>query len=189
MTEDKTSRRKSIVTLAMIFAVLFGYVFTSSYLRTGGGCTSGPGMGTPSPPFTVAMLNGSQISSDQYKGKVLLLNFWASWCPPCRKELPTLQSLYKKHKDHPDFAFLAVSCDENKEDVFKLLQSHNVELPVALDPQREVAFLKYGVQKFPETFFIDKTGMIRQKFIGPRDWTDPDIQNALEKLLAEKPGS
>jgi peroxiredoxin len=184
MTEELKKRRKSMITLGLIFAILFGYVFASSYMRTGGGCTQGPGTGNPAPDFSIPSMDGSTVALADYQGKVLVLNFWASWCPPCRKELPSLQSLYKKLKDREDFAFLAISCDEEIKDVAEILEKRNVEIPVAYDPDRKIAFL-YGVYKFPETFFIDKKGTIRHKFVGPREWTDLDLVRTLEGMLAE----
>jgi peroxiredoxin len=183
--EEKKSRKKGIVTLVLIFALLFTYVYLSSYSRTGS-CSGGPGSGETAPAFALEKLEGGKVSMEDYKGKVLVLNFWVTWCRPCKKELPTLMSLYKKFKDKEDFAMLAISCDEEgKKAVEKLFASRNVELPVALDPNREVGFLKYGVSKFPETFFIDKKGNIRYKFAGPRNWTDRKFIDILNQMLAE----
>jgi peroxiredoxin len=184
-TQAPPKKRKSYITLILIFCVLFGYVFASSIIRTGG-CGGGVSAGVAAPDFTLPFLGGGEVSLDQYKGKVLVLNFWATWCPPCRKELPTFMSMHKKFKDNENFALLAVSVDEEdgEKEIRKLFASRNIELPVALDPERKLADL-YGVSGFPETFFIDKTGVVRKKFIGPRTWTDSKIMKELDKLLSE----
>lgn len=179
---EEKKQKKGVITLVLIFAVLFGYVFMSSFFRTGG-CGGGPGPGSAAPAFSLPYMQGGQVSLEQYKGKVLVLNFWASWCPPCRKELPSLMSLHKKFKDHPDFAMLAVSCDEEGESAVQdLFKRRNVELPVALDTDLAVAE-QYGVAKFPETFFLDREGKIAFKFIGPRDWTERQFIEILNQML------
>lgn len=180
---EERKPRKTIFTLILIFAILFTYIFLNSIIKSGG--CGGIGRGNPAPPFTLENLEGQQVTLEQFKGNVLVLNFWASWCTPCRKELPSLQSLYKKLKDRENFAFLAVSCDEEgKKPVQDLFSRYTIDIPVALDPNRKIAFL-YGVSKFPETYFIDKDGKVRHKFIGPWDWTDRKFIDILEKMLAE----
>ena len=182
---EEPKPKKGLLTLVLMFVILFGYVFASSYFRTGG-CGGGPGAGSMAPSFSLPLLDGGTVTPEQYKGKVLVLNFWATWCAPCRKELPSLMSLYKKFKNHENFAMLAVACDEEGESAVRdLFNRQNVELPVALDPEQSVVFAKYGVSKFPETFFIDKTGLIRFKFVGPRVWTDKQFMEIIEQMLAE----
>lgn len=181
---EERKPKRAIFTLILIFVILFGYIFFNSIFKSGG-CGGGIARGNPAPQFTLPDLEGQQVSLNQFKGKVLVINFWASWCAPCRKELPSLQSMYKKFKNRENFAFLAVSCDEDgKKPIEDLFQRYMLDLPVALDPNRKVAFL-YGVSKFPETYFIDKQGKVRHKFIGPWNWTDRKFIDILEKMLAE----
>lgn len=187
MMEKEKKSKKGILTLAITFAILFAYAVIGPTLR-GGGCppTVGLTTGQEAPLFVLGDMKDDNVSLDKLKGKVVLVNFWLTSCEPCRKELPALSSLYKKYLDRKDFAVVAINCDDEnaKEEIRKLFDRYNIELPVALDPDRKAA-MEYGVFRFPETFFIDKTGKIRFKFVGARDWTSDDFIKTIEMMLAQ----
>jgi len=131
----------------------------------------------PAPDFQLA--DGStSIHLADYRGKVVLLNFWASWCAPCIQELPSLQQF---HREHPEYPILAVSIDESESAYKRFLVQRRVDFITVRDPE-EVSANKYGTTGWPETFVIDKEGKIRRRFIGATDWSDPEILRFLKTL-------
>jgi thiol-disulfide isomerase/thioredoxin len=136
-------------------------------------------LGTRAPMFA---LNDGEHTVDLNKlhGRVVVLNFWASWCAPCIEELPSLEQL---QRDLPQVQVVAVSTDEDAAAYERFLQQHSVSLLTVRDgDQRSNAM--YGSFRFPETYVIDKSGMIRRKFIGPQEWTSPEIVSYLKKLAS-----
>jgi thiol-disulfide isomerase/thioredoxin len=118
------------------------------------------------------------VDLSHYRGRVVLLNFWASWCAPCLEELPTLEQL---QRDLPGVQVLAISTDDDPAAYQRFLIDHGVTLLTVRDAAQHSNSL-YGTFRYPETYVIDKTGIIRRKFIGPQDWTSPEIVNYLKKL-------
>lgn len=128
--------------------------------------------GDRAPEFRLPGLNGQYVSLSDLRGKVVMVHFWATWCPPCVEELPTLAKLYQEFAGG-DFVMLAVSVDEGgAKAVTSFLQRNGLSLPVLLDPDRATAG-RYGTFKFPETYIVDREGVVVHKVIGPRDWNDP----------------
>jgi cytochrome c biogenesis protein CcmG/thiol:disulfide interchange protein DsbE len=145
------------------------------------GCNSGshpPRIGNAAPDFT---LTDSQhtVALSQLRGKPVLLNFWATWCPPCVEEMPSLVQLHKQLGDK--VTILAVSEDADDAAYKQFVRDHGIDLLTVLDVKRDTNEV-YGTFKFPETFVIDKDGKIVRKFIGAQNWTAPDIVDYLNKL-------
>jgi thiol-disulfide isomerase/thioredoxin len=113
-----------------------------------------------------------------YRGQVVLLNFWATWCAPCIEEMPSLLAL---HHDLPSVAVIAVSIDEDPKAYSRFLLRHHVDLITVRDPVQKVARLFHS-EMWPETYVIDRKGIIRRKFIGAQDWTSPEIRAYLKSL-------
>lgn len=135
----------------------------------------------PAPDFLLPDLNGQVVRLSQLKGKVVLLNVWTTWCPPCRKEMPTMETLYRRLKS-ADFLMLAVSQDvDGQHTVVPYLQEGGFTFPVLLDVQGEVG-KKYGVTGYPETFIIDRQGNVVYHHIGYNDWSQPAVETALRRL-------
>jgi len=133
------------------------------------------------PDFILPDMSGQVVQLSQLKGKVVMLNIWATWCPPCRKEMPTMETLYKKLKN-ADFVMLAASQDvDGKTTVLPYVQENGFSFPILLDVTGEVG-KKYGVTGYPETFIIDRQGRIVHHHIGYNDWTNPAVETALRKL-------
>ena len=120
------------------------------------------------------------VALKDLRGKVVVLNFWATWCPPCVDEMPSLVQMQKQLKDR-GVTVLAVSLDEDARQYHTFLEKNKVDLLTVRDPQQKSNEL-YGTFKFPETYIIDRQGVLRRKFIGPVDWTKPDVLDYLTKL-------
>jgi cytochrome c biogenesis protein CcmG, thiol:disulfide interchange protein DsbE len=136
-------------------------------------------IGKVAPDFTVRDVQRS-VTLSQLKGQIVVLNFWATWCPPCIEEMPSLVEMQQKMKDK-GITVLAVSVDADGNAYQQFLRDHNVNLLSIRDADQKSNEL-YGTFKFPETYIIDRNGIVRRKFIGAVDWTEPDVLEYLGKL-------
>jgi peroxiredoxin len=137
--------------------------------------------------FTLKDLNGGAISLASLRGKVVFLNIWATWCAPCREEMPSIESLYNAFKANKDFVVLAVSQDTDGSSVRPFVQQNHLQFTVLLDPRNEVGE-RYEVSGIPETFIIGRDGRIVAHHVGPYDWANGDIRDALQELIKSKQG-
>ena len=130
----------------------------------------------PSGPLVVLGRDGGRRDLASKSGKGLILHFWATWCAPCREEMPELVKFVRDTKDDPRVEFLAVSADEGWKVVDVWLKEHGISgLPVALDPKGAIAS-RYGTTGYPETFFIAPSGEIVQHVVGAADWSKPQVR-------------
>ena len=143
-------------------------------------------IGNPAPDFTVQD-SDRVVTLSRLRGKIVVLNFWATWCPPCVEEMPSLVQMQKKMQDK--VTVLAVSVDDDGNDYHKFLKGHSIDLLTVRDPGHKnekgvVASIssKYGTFRFPESYIIDRDGTIRRKFIGPVDWSQAEIVEYLSRL-------
>ena len=146
------------------------------------GCYSGsrpPRIGTTAPDFSVQD-SDRQVTLSQFHGKTVVLNFWATWCPPCVEEMPSLVEMQQRMTDK-GIRVLAVSVDVDEGAYRRFLKDHKVDLLTVRDPSHKSSDL-YGTFKYPETYIIDSNGILRRKFIGPVDWNTPEIVDFLTKL-------
>lgn len=136
-------------------------------------------LGTRAPMF--ALTDGEHaVDLNKLHGRVVVLNFWATNCAPCIEELPSLEQL---QREMPQVQVVAVSTDDDATAYSRFLKQHSVALLTVRDAdQRSNAM--YGTFRYPETYVIDKNGMIRRKFIGAQEWTSPEIVNYLKKLAS-----
>lgn len=139
-------------------------------------------VGQPAPDFTLETVDGEKMSLSDFKGQVVMLNVWASWCEPCRLEMPELQEAYEKHKED-GFVILGVNLVENEVTVRGFLKNYGLTFPVVLDPDRSVAVGKYKVKPLPTSFFIDKDGVLQA--VAERPLSVRDIENYITPLLSE----
>ncbi len=142
-------------------------------------------IGDLAPDFLLEDTAGNKVSIADLRGKVVLVNFWATWCPPCRAEMPSMDSLNTAMADE-DFVMLAINVEENGRSVvpdFLKKSPHNFS--VLYDDKAAVQKL-YGVYKFPESFVIKKDGIIDDKVVGAIDWAHPDTVEYLKELANEK---
>jgi peroxiredoxin len=137
------------------------------------------------PDFTLAQLNGNAASEIQeltlssLRGKPTLINFWASWCPPCRRELPALQAAYAKYKD--EIGFIAVNVKEDPATVSAFAEELGLDFPIALDPDGQISNVAYEVRGLPTTVFVDANGVVTARHLGPLD--EAMIETYLAPLL------
>jgi len=157
---------------------------------------SGPGVDAHRPiaaggkaaPFELTDLSGDSVSMADLRGKVVFLNIWATWCAPCREEMPSMEKLYQHLHDNKGFVMLAVSQDtESRDEVVAYVKKHGYHFDVLLDPKNAVAEA-YKVSGVPETFIIDRDGRIVAHHSGAFDWSQPAIRDALEELLKDNKG-
>jgi len=141
-----------------------------------------PREGKPAPDFVLPDLAGRTTRLADLQGKVVLVNFWATWCPPCREEVPSMAKLNRLMAGKP-FQMLAVSIDEGgKEAVEAFFKKEGTELPVLFDANGAVSRL-YGITGVPETFVLDKKGVILKKVIGAMDWSAPEVVKFLDDAM------
>ncbi|MGH7371498.1 MAG: peroxiredoxin family protein [Candidatus Methylomirabilales bacterium] len=142
-----------------------------------------PEVGHPAPDFALPTLAGKTIRLVDFRGKkAVFINFWATWCAPCRLEMPTMEKAYQKYKGK-DLEILAVSVDAgSKSGVKNFMAELQLTFPVLLDPDMKVFHL-YRLFTIPASFLIDKQGIIRFRELGYRDWTDAESTKLLEQVL------
>ena len=134
-------------------------------------------IGDQAPNFELA--GGVRLTD--YSGKLVLLNFWATWCAPCVAEVPSLNNLYERFRDE-GLVVLAISIDE-EEDVYKrFLERFGVTFPTVRDPERKVS-ARYGTMKYPETYLINREGIVIRKYINAQEWDQPEIVNYMRSVL------
>ena len=138
--------------------------------------------------FAVPDLSGQAVRLSAYRGQVVLVNLWATWCPPCREEMPSMERLHERLKDR-GFVLLAVNEDEGGiEAVKRFVDEMKLTFRVLVDPEGEVG-RKYGVWGYPESFLLDREGRVVERVIGPRDWAAPEQIARIEALLAPPTGA
>ena len=143
-----------------------------------------PEIGTPAPDFQLIDLQGKRQALPDYHGKVVLLNFWATWCGPCRVEMPSMESLYQDLKDE-DFAILAISSDPQGSIVTRpFVASQELTFPILHDSDYRVSG-SYGVRTLPMSFLIDRNGTLTHRVFGARDWNSPEARELIHGLLRE----
>lgn len=137
------------------------------------------------PDFTLKDMQGREVSLSGLRGKVVVLNFWTKTCGPCLEEMPDLAELTKVLRDRTDVVVLTVTADDGPEDVKPTLQTvlrEEPPFPVLFDPESKVIGDKFGTKLFPETWFIDKRGVVRARFDGARPWNDPLVVDFIDAL-------
>lgn len=141
-----------------------------------------PGRAVAAADFSVPDLAGQPLRLRDFKGKVVLLNFWATWCPPCKEEMPSMERLYRRHKDR-GFTILALSIDSGGQaPVATFSKRLGLTFPIGLDSKMTVAN-EYAVRGLPATFVIDQKGLIVAVAIGPRDWDGKAAHAVIESML------
>jgi DsbE subfamily thiol:disulfide oxidoreductase len=139
---------------------------------------------SPTPDFTVASFDGKKISLKDFRGKTVFLNFWATWCVPCREEMPAMERLYQQFKNR-NFVILAVNVKDRKQEAMNFLKELGLTYPAAFDPDGEVGLL-YGAWGLPTTYLIGPKGEGLARAWGPAEWDSPAARNLIAQILEEK---
>jgi len=136
----------------------------------------------PAPDFTFPGLDGKMVSLADYRGKVVLVNIWATWCKPCVDEMPSMEKLYRNFKGQ-DFEILAVSIDApGLKAVAPFMKKYNLTFPALIDSEGAIKTV-YGITGVPESFIIDKQGILIKKIVGPVNWATPNIFRFFSELI------
>jgi len=174
-----TRSNKLVIVLASaaILAVVFGLVWmqSSKYEPLT--------VGKVAPDFYLPDLNDKELRLSDFRGKVVFLNFWATWCKPCREEMPSMEILYKNF-EKDGLVILAISIDRvtTKKDIPPFVKALNLTFPILIDSWGQTD-KRYKLMGVPETYIIDQQGILREKVIGPRDWTVLDNLQIVTQLL------
>ena len=178
-----------IYLLAMVFGVgcdteVTGPANDRSWLQPVGVRKARPDLEQQAPGFTLVDLHGKWKSLSEYKGKVILLNFWATWCGPCRVEMPSMETVYRDLKNE-GFEILAISSDPQGVVVTRpYSESNALTFPILHDTEYDVSGV-YGVRTLPMSFLIDRKGTLRHRVFGARDWNSPEAKEIIRNLLKE----
>jgi peroxiredoxin len=182
--------RKTTIYRAAIFVILavssllilFSLKQNNSYLNY-----SPLKTGLPAPDFTFPGLDGKMVSLSDYRGHIVLVNVWATWCPPCVDEMPSMERLYKELKGE-NFEILAISIDAlGTKAVAPFMKKYNLSFPALMDSGGTIKTL-YQTTGVPESFIVNQEGILINKIIGPRDWAAPEIIGFFRDLL-QKPST
>ena len=178
-----TNYRAAILVILAVsgMLILFSLKQNNSYLnysplKTGGAA----------PEFTFPGIDGKMVSLSDYRGNVVLVNVWATWCPPCVDEMPSMQKLYQELKGEK-FEILAVSIDAlGTKAVAPFMKKFNLSFPALMDPDGSIQTL-YQTTGVPESFIVNQQGILIKKIIGPRDWAAPEFIDFFRELLQKPP--
>jgi peroxiredoxin len=165
-----SKRSTLILVVSVIIVVVAGFILSSKQ-RSAEPLSSGTEIGQLAPDFKLPTVGGGEVKLSELRGKVVLVNFWATWCPPCKAEMPSMERLYAQMKDR-GFELLAVNAEVDGLEILpEFLQQHPHTFPIPVDTEGDVQ-TGYGVFRFPESFIIDRDGKIIEHIIGARDWVD-----------------
>lgn len=138
--------------------------------------------GQMAPGFELPLLDGGTISLEKLRGRIVLLNFWATWCKPCEDEMPAMQRLHTALAGS-EFELVAVSTDASRDDVAVFRERLGLTFPIALDPGKRVSEA-YQSYRYPESYLIDRDGKILSRYIGPRDWDSELYVERIRRVIA-----
>jgi cytochrome c biogenesis protein CcmG/thiol:disulfide interchange protein DsbE len=179
--DDSSSSLLTVVIAAAVAAfVVLAVVFSDPQESTQ------LGQGSSAPVFDLPLIDGGQQSLADYRGKVVLLNFWATWCKPCQDEMPSMERLHVELRDQ-GFELVAISVDDELAPVLEFRDEHELSFPILLDADMAVANA-YQTNRFPESLLIDGQGKIISRFVGPREWDDPLYVERIRELLPPSQG-
>jgi len=155
---------KKVIAMILLL-VLIGYGIWQA-LAAGQTKEVGLAVGDTAPDFTLPTLNDEPIQLSQLRGKPVIINFWATWCPPCQREMPDLEKFYSDYQSHVEFLSVNLTSQDRREKVASFIEQYGVTFPVVLDTKGKILKL-YNIQTIPTTYILDENGVIRKKALGP----------------------
>ena len=180
----KIERMHKVISILVLIVLASGVLHTGAAEERNDPGFDIPGHRVPAPAFTLTDINGKTESLDRYHGKLVLLNFWATWCPPCREEMPSLQTLYHSLESE-GLVVLAIAADRgNKNGIIKFAGKLALDFPVLLDPDGDVRNA-YEVTGLPMTYLIGRDGKISARKIGSLNWSDTEVLTFIREQLME----
>lgn len=159
--------------LLLLLAAFLGFV-----LRPGD--RSAPGPGQPVPDFDLAADDGGRVRLSDFRNKILVVNFWATWCPPCVAEMPSLDRFRQMFAGR-GVEVLAISVDDDEKAYRNFLTQHKLRLKTVRDPEKKISAL-YGTFKYPESYVVDREGRLLRKIVGPAEWTSDEMMSLFQDL-------
>ncbi len=173
-------KKKQIIFIVLL---LIGAAFIVTVYK--GGTKKEVAVGLSAPDFLVSdVVNGQKLSSEELKGKVLFVNFWASWCEPCKEEMPSIESLYREVMSQKDFVMVTILYRDTPSNALGYMKANGYTFPVYIDGG-EISSKNFGVTGVPETYIVGKKGILRRRVIGGSDWNSPDEKSLINSLLNE----
>jgi peroxiredoxin len=172
---------KSALVLGLMVFVFYRVAFASDPLLQMGMIK--PRVRMEAPAFTLMSIDGGQQRISDFKGKIILLNFWATWCPNCREEMPSLEKLWEKYRSK-GLVVIAISVDRNRGEIRSFAQEQGLTFPILLDPDGAVR-KEYEITALPMTYIIGKDGKISGRMYGSREWAGQEADSLMEHLLQQ----
>ena len=167
---------QKLILRVLLLLVVGGFIY--ALLRPAGG---GLSAGDTAPDFQLSGLDGPTLQLSAYRGRVVVVNFWATWCPPCVEEMPSLNRFTERFGPK-GVAVLAVSVDEDEQALRSFAAKYQLKMAILRDPGRKVS-ASYHTFQYPETYILDRQGRLVQKVIGGYDWDSPQLASFFEGLL------
>jgi cytochrome c biogenesis protein CcmG, thiol:disulfide interchange protein DsbE len=163
--------RKTTVTKVIVILVILG---TAGYFALRQRQPRALAIGESVPDFSVPAFPSGSLDLKSYSGQVVVVNLWATWCPPCVEETPSLEQFAEKMRDH-GVVVLGVSVDDDSQALRDFIQKYGISYPVGRDPDRSLS-ARFGTYQFPESYILDRRGLLAEKVVGAIDWDDSRIQ-------------
>jgi DsbE subfamily thiol:disulfide oxidoreductase len=136
------------------------------------------------PELVIRDISGGSVDPNTLKGKVVFINFWASWCPPCKEEMPSIEALYRGHLNDSGFTMITILYKDEPNNGLEYLKANGYTLPVFVD-DNGISAKNFGVTGVPETYVVDKKGILRKRVIGPAEWNSAEAVALIQSLLNE----
>lgn len=186
----KTERYRLCAAAPLLLCVtLFVLLFSAAGAATPTDPMQALGLAAPNetvaaPEFSLADLAGKKVQLKAFRGRLVFLNFFATWCDPCREEMPAMERLFRTHQDN-GFVVVAVNLQESAKTVRPFVEELKLSFPIVLDTEGAVT-REYGVRALPVSFLVGRDGNIRWRAIGGRDWQSAEARKLFAQLVAEK---